>query len=197
MKYPNEFRQQKKADIIAAYNSGMTNYTELSRRFSTYEYPLSRSAVGGIIDRARAKNLIMIPLFGNPIVRRASVQHARSAVRRNQKTASPKPKKSTGGGAAMPPKPPAVVALVPVAALPEVTEHPFEQRERRMLAFYRMVESRGCKFPVGDPHDADFHFCCAERLEGEPYCPAHQALTHIPLGKWRESNRHAFAEAAE
>ena len=77
------------------------------------------------------------------------------------------------------PEAPKVVPLVVVAELPEASADPFEQRERRQLAFERMVESRGCKYPVGDPHKPDFHFCCEPRLDGKPYCDHHDWLTHV------------------
>lgn len=66
---------------------------------------------------------------------------------------------------------------VSVPSLPTVTSDPYEQRERRRLAFEQMSESKGCKFPVGDLRAPDFHFCCAPR-SAESYCDHHQAITH-------------------
>ena len=30
-----------------------------------------------------------------------------------------------------------------------------------------------CRWPIGDPQHADFHFCGAPRVAGRPYCQAH------------------------
>jgi GcrA cell cycle regulator len=39
----------------------------------------------------------------------------------------------------------------------------------------------GCRWPVGDPASADFHFCGAPRLAKRPYCGAHckQAVSPV------------------
>lgn len=34
----------------------------------------------------------------------------------------------------------------------------------------------GCRFPLGDPCAAGFHFCGEERLSGKPYCKPHKEL---------------------
>jgi GcrA cell cycle regulator len=45
------------------------------------------------------------------------------------------------------------------------------------------VEQRGsasgCLWPIGDPGDADFHFCGAEPVPGKPYCEEHAARAYI------------------
>lgn len=44
----------------------------------------------------------------------------------------------------------------------------------------------GCKFPIGDVGDKDFHFCKAKRAPGSSYCSEHHALTHTvrPTPSW-------------
>lgn len=39
----------------------------------------------------------------------------------------------------------------------------------------------GCKWPFGDPGDADYHSCGAARVPGKPYCAAHMARAYQPL----------------
>ncbi len=63
-------------------------------------------------------------------------------------------------------------------------------REGRRLAFQQMAESNGCKFPIGDPQQDGFHFCCAPRTWGSPYCDHHYSVTH-------QVSVDEFAEAAE
>ena len=36
-----------------------------------------------------------------------------------------------------------------------------------------------CKWPNGDPGDADFHFCGAPAADGRPYCPDHCAIAYV------------------
>jgi GcrA cell cycle regulator len=37
------------------------------------------------------------------------------------------------------------------------------------------LEPRQCRWPVGQPGEADFHFCCAPTVEGRSYCASHKA----------------------
>jgi GcrA cell cycle regulator len=36
-----------------------------------------------------------------------------------------------------------------------------------------------CKWPIGDPKEADFHFCANQSAIGRPYCPEHCAVAYI------------------
>jgi GcrA cell cycle regulator len=40
-----------------------------------------------------------------------------------------------------------------------------------------------CRWPIGDPRDADFHFCGARQLPGRPYCTKHWPLAFIPASQ--------------
>jgi GcrA cell cycle regulator len=35
------------------------------------------------------------------------------------------------------------------------------------------LEQNDCRWPIGDPRHADFHFCGAHRVAGRPYCEHH------------------------
>lgn len=37
-----------------------------------------------------------------------------------------------------------------------------------------------CRWPIGDPPDSGFHFCCANVADGSPYCAAHEAKRFVP-----------------
>jgi GcrA cell cycle regulator len=37
-----------------------------------------------------------------------------------------------------------------------------------------------CRWPIGDPQHADFHFCGAPRASGRPYCQAHTQASIQP-----------------
>ena len=74
-----------------------------------------------------------------------------------------------------------VAAVAPAAHQPPPRVAPRPVRRRS--------DGRGCLWPVGDPGDADFHFCGDEAVPGKPYCGAHCAKAYIV------KNRHG-SEAA-
>lgn len=37
-----------------------------------------------------------------------------------------------------------------------------------------------CRWPIGDPHDRDFHFCGRKPLDGSPYCETHKRRSRQP-----------------
>jgi GcrA cell cycle regulator len=42
------------------------------------------------------------------------------------------------------------------------------------------LEQNECRWPIGDPREADFHFCGALRASGRPYCAHHWAMAFVP-----------------
>lgn len=42
------------------------------------------------------------------------------------------------------------------------------------------LEANDCRWPVGDPRHADFHFCGAQQVLGRPYCIQHWTLSFVP-----------------
>lgn len=42
-----------------------------------------------------------------------------------------------------------------------------------------------CKWPVGDPQHADFHFCGGRAVNGMPYCAHHCRLAYQPASEYR------------
>ncbi|MBO42905.1 MAG: global cell cycle regulator GcrA-like protein [Rhodospirillaceae bacterium] len=40
------------------------------------------------------------------------------------------------------------------------------------------VSERMCQWPIGDPGDAEFHFCGEPALHGRPYCAEHCATAY-------------------
>jgi GcrA cell cycle regulator len=53
-----------------------------------------------------------------------------------------------------------------------------------------------CRWPVGDPGEADFVFCGAAPLKRYPYCLAHCLIAYRPDGE-REPQRAAAPAAAD
>jgi hypothetical protein len=42
------------------------------------------------------------------------------------------------------------------------------------------LERHDCRWPIGDPKDADFHFCGERSLAGRPYCELHWRMAFQP-----------------
>jgi GcrA cell cycle regulator len=42
------------------------------------------------------------------------------------------------------------------------------------------LEPRDCRWPVGDPRQADFHFCGEPQVRGQSYCGEHLRLAFQP-----------------
>jgi GcrA cell cycle regulator len=40
------------------------------------------------------------------------------------------------------------------------------------------LNERMCRWPIGHPGDADFHFCGSSRIPGRPYCEDHCAVAY-------------------
>jgi GcrA cell cycle regulator len=51
------------------------------------------------------------------------------------------------------------------------------------------VNDRMCKWPIGDPSSADFHFCGHPPKSGSPYCEAHCVKAFQPTQSRRERDR--------
>ena len=53
---------------------------------------------------------------------------------------------------------------------------------QRQSAFTAARSGNGapeCFWPIGDPRDADFHFCGEETAPARPYCPEHCARAYV------------------
>ena len=42
------------------------------------------------------------------------------------------------------------------------------------------LEQNECRWPIGDPRDAGFHFCGERQASGRPYCAHHWAMAFVP-----------------
>lgn len=50
------------------------------------------------------------------------------------------------------------------------------------------LKEKMCKWPIGDPRSADFHFCGARACEGLPYCEEHAAMAYQSTGRRKPLN---------
>jgi GcrA cell cycle regulator len=42
------------------------------------------------------------------------------------------------------------------------------------------LEPRDCRWPLGDPRQADFYFCGEQQVPGQPYCSKHLRMAFQP-----------------
>lgn len=73
-----------------------------------------------------------------------------------------------------PPKPARVMAMSVVAMRQETQRREFVPGKVRL----EDLESWSCRWPVGDPGEADFGFCGERRDADLPYCCAHRKLAY-------------------
>jgi len=45
------------------------------------------------------------------------------------------------------------------------------------------LEESSCRWPVGDPLNPDFRFCCATKAAGFPYCAFHARMAYVPSSR--------------
>ncbi|WP_299621390.1 GcrA family cell cycle regulator [Pelagibius sp.] len=93
-----------------------------------------------------------------------------------------------GGRSATPRRPAATPAPKPILRAdtqPKIKKiiapAPAAAPERRPAPAVRRASGKGpnCLWPIGDPGDADFHFCGAPAVPGKPYCAEHCARAYI------------------
>lgn len=58
----------------------------------------------------------------------------------------------------------------------------------RRITLLELTE-RTCKWPIGDPNDADFAFCGLGCVPGKPYCQYHVAVAFQPMSSRRDRAR--------
>ncbi len=71
-----------------------------------------------------------------------------------------------------------------VSTYKEVTEMPaapadldIPKQQRRTLM---QLESWHCRYPIGEPEDAQFFFCGAQKIDGSSYCKHHTEICYTP-----------------
>lgn len=59
---------------------------------------------------------------------------------------------------------------LPAEPVKPVVDPPIPMAQRRTI---ETLEDHHCRWPIGDPQEADFHFCGASKVAGLSYCAAH------------------------
>jgi GcrA cell cycle regulator len=74
-------------------------------------------------------------------------------------------------------------------------EDPAPEHQRKTV---ETLEESSCRWPIGDPQMADFHFCGAEAHVGSVYCPTHHTRAYVtPVSKQRVSEQEVVRETED
>jgi len=68
-------------------------------------------------------------------------------------------------------------------AEPEVVDNVVPMGQRRSLI---ELSEHSCRWPIGDPGDADFFFCGGQTAGTVPYCPHHRRVAYQPANLRRD-----------
>jgi GcrA cell cycle regulator len=119
----------------------------------------TRCSIGGKLQRERTKGHIG---FAH-IEKKLPLKWGRTASgKRRKKSYQRKPKP-------MAPPPPDGTTTIVHSRQPRLHSQPCSLLE---------LDSTRCRFPIGDPREADFHFCGGLTLEASVYCPYHMRLSY-------------------
>ncbi len=74
---------------------------------------------------------------------------------------------------------------------PKAKAKPPEPKKIRSLVD---LSANTCRWPIGDPKEAGFHFCGGNAMSGKPYCAEHAAIAYV--GNSRAAPKQAPEETA-
>lgn len=77
------------------------------------------------------------------------------------------------------------------------TKKILERDKSRPRVSMMALNSRSCRWPIGDPRDGDFGFCgCPIDTPGLSYCPEHMRVAYQPAGRSRQLQAEDFERPA-
>lgn len=76
----------------------------------------------------------------------------------------------------------------PVIQAPIIEKEPLIDDQGRKTTVLT-INDRMCKWPIGDPSTADFHFCGHPPKSSSPYCDAHSVKAFQPAQSRRDRDR--------
>jgi len=65
---------------------------------------------------------------------------------------------------------------------PKKAAEPKKEKKKEGVSLLELTSS-SCRWPIGDPKDADFHFCGKEVVPGKNYCEKHMAEAFVGINK--------------
>jgi GcrA cell cycle regulator len=163
-------------DLRQAWNAGR-NGTEIVQMISeSYGVEVSRNAVVGRVHRLRNAGVRMRSATDDALSRkRKRLAKASNADRKPAKAASRR-RPATPRPKGLPPE-----IGPPMRRLP---------RQPVSLAVVEAVQKvTGCRWPVGELHSPDFHFCNGAWVPGSSYCDHHLLLSSAPRAEVKVQRR--------
>lgn len=116
---------------------------------------------------------------GSPLTRRKQNRSKRSNAGNGQKLKAAMNQSVRFGAAKPRPKSEALFRGLHIEAEPFATAEELDipLKERRQLMD---LSDKDCRWPIGDPQMADFHFCNRNKVPGLPYCEFHARRAFQP-----------------
>ncbi len=72
----------------------------------------------------------------------------------------------------------------------EAVKKPVKKKEVKQGNVSLMdLKMNSCRWPIGDPKDADFHFCGKDTVTGKPYCSEHCKIAYTSLKELANQNK--------
>jgi GcrA cell cycle regulator len=69
----------------------------------------------------------------------------------------------------------------------DVGAEPVQTKGRRKKITTLHLNSRTCRWPIGDPVRPDFHYCGDLPVSGRNYCQKHEAMSFQPASRRRSA----------
>ena len=146
------------SDLTRLWGEGLTT-AEIGKRLG-----ISKNAVVGKAHR------LHLPARPSPIKRTGP---------RPQVYRPATPRQPSAPRAPQAPREPRVAAQAQqtsAAALRALANQPSAKRLPMMA-----LSASTCRWPIGDPGDAEFHFCGERSLDGKPYCSSHASIAYVKM----------------
>ena len=86
-----------------------------------------------------------------------------------------------------------LLEILPTEPVSPVEELHIPIKERKSIA---TLEANDCRWPIGNPGDADFHFCGKRKVDGISYCEHHARRAYAPpaVAKTHHHDRPSWSE---
>ena len=148
------------SDLTRLWGEGLTT-AEIGKRLG-----ISKNAVVGKAHR------LHLPARPSPIKRTGP----RPQIFRQTAQRSSQPSLPRAPQAPREPRVQTQAAQTSAAALRALANQPSAKRLPMMA-----LSASTCRWPIGDPGDAEFHFCGERALESKPYCSAHASIAYVKM----------------
>lgn len=126
---------------------------------------LSASKIADKLGAGITRNAVIGKVSRMKLVGRALTQKRKPGPRRVPENTRPKPVAKSRKSAWQ-----RHLDSHPPTHVEPIVEAPIPEAQRRTV---ETLEAYHCRWPIGDPQEADFHFCGAKKLPGLPYCECH------------------------